>query len=135
MVTDTTIIFIMLRKQVKDKLYELIRYYKTDVGESRKIGSKITRDSLVEVFTVRCPNDICRDKECIIVTYRKKYYDMIFKIRQNARNDICNINQSIFCNGDLIYTEDYKVFFPDDTKLLKKKVKNDTFDFYNKEGV
>ena len=125
----------MLKKQVEQKIIELTKHYKTGVGQSKKISSKITANALIEVFTVRCPNDIYRDKDSIIVLYQKKFYDMIFKVKRNQRSDVCVIQQSIYCNGDLVQDDKYRVSFPDDIKLLKRKVKEDTYNFYNKEGA
>ena len=125
----------MTRKQVEQKLNDITKLYKTDVGQSKKISSKVTRDALIEVFTVRCPNDIYRDKDSIIVLYQKKYYDMVFEIKRNERYDTCHIQQSVYCNGDLVKDDKYRVSFPDDVKLLKRKVKEDTYNFYNTEGA
>ena len=41
----------------------------------------------------------------------------------------------IECKGACFNDEYDAVKFPDDVKLLKRKVKEDTYNFYNKEGA
>lgn len=61
----------MKRETVKRTFYELTRFYKSDAIDGRKVSSRIVRDCLTEIFSVRCPDTIIRDVESIIVTYRK----------------------------------------------------------------
>ena len=122
----------MNRKNIKRIFYELTRFYKSDVIDGKKVSSRIVRDCLTEVFSVRCPKTIIRDVESIIVTYKKNFYALEYRIRKNVADNTCNIIQTEYLNEDIIEQDNYRVHFPADTKLFKKKVKNDTKKFYER---
>lgn len=122
----------MKRETVKRIFYELTRFYKSDAIDGRKVSSRIVRDCLTEIFSVRCPDTIIRDVESIIVTYRKNTCSLEYKIKKNIADNTCNIIQTEYLNEDIIERDNYKVHFPADTKLFKRKVKNDTKKFYER---
>lgn len=122
----------MNRETIKRTFYELTRFYKSDVTDGQKISSRIVRDSLTEIFSVRCPNTIIRDVDSFIITYRKNTCSLEYKIKKNVADNTCYVIQTEYLNEDIIEQDNYKVHFPDDTKLFKRKVKNDTKKFYER---
>lgn len=122
----------MNRKNIKRIFYELTRFYKSDVIDGKKVSSRIVRDCLTEVFSVRCPKTIIRDVESIIVMYKKNFCTLEYKIRKNVADNTCNVIQTEYLNEDIIEQDNYRVHFPADTKLFKRKVKNDTKKFYER---
>lgn len=122
----------MNRKNIKRIFYNLMRFYKSDAIDGNKILSKIVRDSLTEIFSVRCPHTIIRDVDSFIITYRKNTYSLEYRIRKNVADNTCYVIQTEYLNEDIIEQDNYKVHFPDDTKLFKRKVKNDTKKFYER---
>lgn len=119
----------MNRKNIKRIFYNLMRFYKSDAIDGNKILSKIVRDSLVEIFSVRYPHTIIRDVDSIIVTYKKNTSFLEYKIKKNVNNNTCYVVQTEYLNEDIIEQCSYITYFPDDTKLFKKKVKEDTKKF------
>ena len=106
-----------------------MRFYKSDAIDGNKILSKIVRDSLVEIFSVRCPHTIIRDVDSIIVTYKKNTSFLEYRIKKNVNNNTCYVIQTEYLNEDIVEECSYITHFPDDTKLFKKKVKEDTKKF------
>lgn len=119
----------MTRKQIKETFYELTKNY----GSAKKIGTRITRDCLTEVFSVRCPNMICRDIDSFIVVYTNKSYKLEFRIKRNVVGDTCYVTQTNYIGRDVLESDKYVVHFPDDTKLFKKKVKYDADKLYERK--
>lgn len=119
----------MNRKNIKRIFYNLMRFYKSDAIDGNKILSKIVRDSLVEIFSVRCPHTIIRDVDSIIVKYKKNTSFLEYRIKKNVNNNTCYVIQTEYLNEDIVEQCSYITHFPDDTKLFKKKVKEDTKKF------
>ena len=118
----------MTKKKVKETFYDLTRNY----GSAKKIGTRITRDCLTEVFSVRCPNKIYRDLDSFIVTYLNKIYTLEYRIRRNVTGDTCYVTQINYVGRDTLDTEEYVVHFPTDVNIFKNKVKYDTRNFYER---
>lgn len=118
----------MTKKQIKDTFYELTKNY----GSAKKIGTRITRDCLTEVFSVRCPNRIYRDLDSFIVCYTNKSYKLEYRIKRNVVGDTCYVTQTNYIGSDVLDSDEYVVHFPADTKLLKQKVKCDAKNIYER---
>lgn len=118
----------MTKNKVKETFYELTKNY----GSAKKIGTRITRDCLTEVFSVRCPNKIYRDIDSFIVTYLNKIYTLEFHIRRNVVGDTCYVTQINYVGRDVLDKEEYVVHFPADVRLFKRKVKIDAKNFYER---
>ena len=118
----------MTKNKVKETFYELTKFY----GQAKKIGTRITRDCLIQVFTVRCPNKIYRDLESFIIVYTNKTYKLEYRIKRNVSDNTCYVTQTNYIGSDVLDTDKYVVRFPIDTKLFKTIVKNDTKKFYER---
>ena len=99
----------MNRKNIKRIFYNLLRFYKSDVIDGNKILSKIVRDSLVEIFSVRCPHTIIRDVDSIIVTYKKNTSFLEYKIKKNVNDNTCHVIQTEYLNEDIVEQCNYKI--------------------------
>lgn len=115
----------MRRDTLKQKLYDITRFYYSDTIKTKKVSSYVVRDCLYKVFSGKCPNEVFRDLDSIIVSYNKLNYSLEYKIKKNVSDNTCYVNQSLYCNDDLIDEDKYIVHFPIDLKLFKSKVKND----------
>ena len=99
----------MNRKNIKRIFYNLMRFYKSDAIDGNKILSKIVRDSLVEIFSVRCPHTIIRDVDSIIVTYKKNTSFLEYRIKKNVNNNTCYVIQTEYLNEDIVEQCNYKI--------------------------
>ena len=115
----------MTRKKIKETFYNLTRHYKSEVVDGKKVSSYIVRDCLTEVFSVRCPDKIVRDVDAFVITYINKTYKLVYRVRKNVSDNTCYVTQFNY-DGSYALEDKYIVHFPADTKLFKKKVKNDT---------
>lgn len=120
----------MRRDTLKQKLYDLTKFYYSDTIKTKKVSSYVVRDCLYNIFSYRCPNDIYRDLDSIIVVYSKPNYTIKYRIKKNVNDNTCYITQSLYCNDDVIESEEYIVHFPVDSKIFKDKVKQDIRKFY-----
>lgn len=120
----------MRRDTLKQKLYDITRFYYSDAVKTKKVSSYVVRDCLYKVFAYRCPNDIFRDLDSIIVSYNKPNYTFKYRIKKNVNDNTCYVTQSLYCNDDVLESENYIVHFPTDLKLFKSKFIHDIKKFY-----